>query len=440
MPIFRPLYTFLSALVLALLVGCSSDSSTFTPPSSQLKVSVVDGSLDPATAISNASIQIINTDSGNPIGSLSTDTNGEASTTLLTQSVQLKVSAQGYSPSPSEGVPPLPLNLLPGETRSITITLQPIDPTLLIGSISGRVFDPLGNPLIGALVVAEDGSGTTTAGNSDHNGNYQLFNVPAGDITLMAWLGGYNIPPVGPVTLADGDALVGQNLTASGLAVGTVSGHVSFTAIGGDIIDITLLHPGSRQVLPGMRSYTDASASYTMRHIPNGTFEIIASLENDGYVLDPDISVTQGVPQVTINSDAIIKDFKVTGAIELDNPSTPVDYFIPELTATPTFRWHQASSYSNVDFYIVEVVDESGNTVWGGLDPTTMTGPVMIAKQDPIEIVYNEDGTAILPVLEAGHYYQLRIYARKADNSTASGYKLISASETLDGLFRVATP
>jgi len=431
----------LAVLIALLATACSSGSgSSYTPRvPGAITITVVDGSNSPATPIAAAHILVIDTSTGNPVDTLTSNSSGTAGGSYILDSVQLKVNAQGYTSSPVSGVQPLPVTLTPGQTSNVTITLYPLDPALALGAVTGTVFNQANTPVVGALVVADNGT-DAIATNSDSNGNYILYNVPAGQVDITAWKSGYNFPTLAAITITDGQITADQNIIATGTASGSVSGHVSFTSISGNIIDITMLEPGTREVLPGLRAYTDGSGNYTINNVPNGTFEMIASLENDGYVLDPDTSVTQGVPVVTVNNNAITKDFKVTGGIELDTPATPVNYVVPVLSATPTFAWHQASSYSNVDYYIVEVVDESGATVWGGIDPATMTGPVMIAKQDPITIDYNFDGSASLPTLEAGRFYQLRIYARKPDSTTPSGYKLISATETLDGVFRVATP
>ena len=50
---------------------------------------------------------------------------------------------------------------------------------------------------------------------------------------------------------------------------------------------------------------------------------------------------------------------------------------------------------------------------------------------------YNFDGTASLASLEPERYYQLRVYAAVVDTSELKGYRLLSAGETLDGIFRV---
>jgi hypothetical protein len=175
--------------------------------------------------------------------------------------------------------------------------------------------------------------------------------------------------------------------------------------------------------------------------VPNGEFEIVASLENDGFVLDPDESVTQGIPIVQI-SDAtpvITKGFKVTGSVQLTNPVSTADAVIPELGDIPTFTWTKASSYASADYYVVEVVDESGETVWGGFDTAANNYMplVTVSQGNEPSVGYNSDGTATLATLEQGRHYQLRVYAAVIDAVEAKGYRLLSAGETLDGIFRV---
>jgi hypothetical protein len=222
-----------------------------------------------------------------------------------------------------------------------------------------------------------------------------------------------------------------------------LSGFVSLTSVSGDIIDITLRHPITRDTLPNLRVLTDGGGSYLMTGVPYGDFEVIASLENDGFVLDPDLSVTQGIPKVLVSELAPVianKDFKVTGSIELTNPAAIIDASVPELGDLPIFTWAKASSYASADYYVVELVDESGGTAWGGFDlPANNFMPLVTVPQsnDP-SAGYNFDGTAALASLEPERYYQLRVYAAVVDTSEPKGYRLLSAGETLAGIFRVA--
>ena len=120
----------------------------------------------------------------------------------------------------------------------------------------------------------------------------------------------------------------------------------------------------------------------------------------------------------------------------MDTPSTPSNNVVPELTAPPTFTWHSESSYSSASGFAIEVINESGDAVWGGfggLDPVEGV-PTVTVPGGTYTIPYTG------PALQSGRYYQLRIYAMKDDNDAflyPNGYKLISVTENLDGVFKV---
>ncbi len=430
----------LSGLTLAGLVALAacSGGSDQAPSTGTLELTVVDG--DTTVALSNARVIVIDGATGESIDLLTTDGNGRVSKSYDTGALQLRVSVQNYAPSPPPGIPPLPVQIVANQTTSVTVSIDAL-PVAERGMISGQVTDNQAQPAGGALVVATAGDGAVLSTTAHTDGGYVLHNVPIGSTMLNVFLGGYNFDPAGPVTVTT-DANTDQNIMAVGTASGEISGHVSFTSISGDIIDITLLHPITRDTLPNLRVLTDGGGSYLMRDVPNGTFEIIASMENDGFVLDPDTSVTQGIPTVLISEIAPVianEDFKVTGSIELTNPGSTTDGSIPELGDLPAFTWAKASSYASANYYVVEVVDESSDTVWGGFDsPANNFTPLVTVPQDNNPSAnYNFDGTATLASLEPGRYYQLRVYAAVVDTSEPKGYRLLSASETLDGIFRV---
>jgi hypothetical protein len=423
---------------LVALAGCGGSGSDGAPPTGTLELTVIDG--DTAAGLSNARVTVIDGATGESIDLLATDGNGRVSKTYNTGALQLRVNKQNYAPSPPPGIPPLPVQIVGNQTTSVTVSIYAL-PAAERGMISGQVGNNQGQPASGALIVATAGDSTVLSTTADADGGYVLHNVPTGSATLNVFLGGYNFDPTGPVTVT-ADANTDQNIEAVGIASGEISGHVSFTSISGDIIDITLLHPTTRDTLPNLRVLTDGGASYLMRDVPYGEFEIIASLENDGFVLDPDLSVTQGIPMVLISELAPVianQDFKVTGSIELTNPASIIDASVPELGDIPTFTWAKASSYASANYYVVEIVDESGDTVWGGFDsPANNFAPLVTVPQDNNPSAgYNFDGTAKLASLEPGRYYQLRVYAAVVDTSESKGYRLLSAGETLDGIFRV---
>ena len=423
---------------LAALAGCGGSGSNGAPPTGTLELTVVDG--DTSAGISNARVIVIDGATGESIDFLATDGSGKVAKIYDTGTLQLHVSSQNYAPSPPSGIPPLPVQIMANETTSITISINAL-PVAERGMISGQVTNDQGQPAAGALVVVTAADGTVLSTTAHSDGNYVLHNVAIGSATLNVFLGGYNYDAIGPVTVTS-DANTDQDVMAVGTASGEISGHVSFTSVSGGIIDITLLHPTTRDSLPNLRVLTDSGASYLMSGVPNGEFEIIASLENDGYVLDPDVSVTQGIPIVQISELAPVianKDFKVTGSIELTNPAAIIDASVPELDDLPIFTWAKASSYASADYYVAEVVDESGNTVWGGFDSAVnnFTPLVTMPQSNDPSAGYNFDGTATLASLEPERYYQLRVYAAVVDTSEPKGYRLLSAGETLDGIFKV---
>jgi len=393
---------------------------------------------NPQEAIADARVILLDA-KGEPIHTYVTNVDGVVHKSGLSiGNYQLKISAQGYNSSPPPRVPPLPVKVYSNQTTTVTIELFPIDPNLTVGAISGEVRSG-GNPVAGALVIAEvAGDSFTTISSAD--GSYVLYNVAAGSANVTAYIKGLNFPTLNAVTVTADTTTTDQNLVASGVANGTISGNLQFVAGGtARTTDVTLIDLVTREVIPGLRVYTDANNDYSMSGLPNGDFEIVASMLNDGNVIDPDEAVTQGDPLVTVTSGSAVpatRSFKITGAVVMDTPSTPANNVVPVLTATPTFTWHSESSYSSASGFAIEVINESGETVWGGFggfDPVVGDPTVLVLGG-----TYTIDYAG--PALQSGRYYQLRIYAMKNVTTTPdypNGYKLISVTENLDGVFKV---
>jgi hypothetical protein len=430
---------FLALLATLGLSSCGGGEGSSEPPTGALNITIVDGTtVNPQEGIADARVILLDAES-EPIYTYVTNVDGVVDESKLSVgNYQLKISAQGYNSSPPPRVPPLPVKVYSDQTTTVTIELFPIDTNLIVGKISGKVSSD-NNPVAGALVIAElDGDSYTTISAAD--GSYILHNVEEGSADITAYIKGLNFPTLSAVIVTADTTTNDQDLFASDVANGTISGTLQFVAGGTDLTtDITLIDRVTREVIPGMRVYTDASNNYTMSGLPNGDFEIIASMLNDNNVIDPDEAVTQGDPLVTVTNgivDPSTRSFKVTGAVVMDTPSTPFDNMVPVLTATPTFTWHSESSYSNANDFAIEVINEYGETVWGGfggLDPVEGVPTVTVPGG-----TYTIDYAG--PALQSGRYFQLRIYAMKNDNNAIlypNGYKLISVTENLDGVFKV---
>ena len=427
-------------LSLILAVACGGGSGA-KAPTGTLELTVLDG--DTSGGIANARVIVFDGTTGESIDLLSTDGSGKASKVYDIGSLQLNVTSQNYAASPPPGIPPLPVQIVANEITAITVSLNPL-PVADRGIVSGSVTNDQGQTGSGVLVVVTAADGTVSSTTTHSDGSYVLHNVGTGAATVDAFLGGLNFSPITPVDVS-ANSTTTQDIQAAGTATGEISGHVSFTAVSGDIIDITLLHPDTRDTLPNLSVLTDSGGSYTMTGVPYGEFEIIASLDNDGFVLDPDLSVTQGIPIVIITELAPTitnEDFKVTGSIELSNPAPTIDGSVPELSDAPTFTWVKASSFASASYYVVEVVDESGATIWGGFDlPINGFAPIVTVPQgNNSSALYDFDGTALFSALSPDRLYQLRIHAAVEDVSDPKGYRLLSASETLDGIFKVSVP
>jgi hypothetical protein len=313
----RLIILFWALLVTLGLSGCGGGGSSAPPPTGELNITIVDGTTaDPQEGIAEARVILLDAES-EPVQTYVTDANGIVSQSeLLIGDYQLKISAQGYNSSPPPRVPPLPVKIYSGQTTTVTIELFPIDPNIIVGAISGKVSSG-DNPVAGALVIA-DGAWDSYTTISAADGSYVLHNVEEGSANVIAYIKGLNFPTLSGVIVTADTITTDQDLVASDVANGTISGNVQFVA--GAITqttDITLVDLVTREVIPGMRVYTDANNNYTMNGLPNGDFEIIASMLNDGNVIDPDEAVIQGDPLVTV-TDGIVdpptRSFKITGS------------------------------------------------------------------------------------------------------------------------------
>ena len=412
--------------VLSACGGGGGGSST--PAPGVLTVNVSSTGSNPVTRISGARVTVIDGDSGDVVNVLTTDVNGAASVTLPIGQVLLKVSAQGYESSPSPLGSPLPFTIQSQITTTANIQLDVLSGAATLGSISGKALNNTSIGLANALVVATDGASWYSTATAP-DGSYSLFNLPAGSFTVTALRSGFNFPNSTPTVTASLPT-PGIDIIASNAAIGTIAGTVTFLAAPNSVVEVTLIHPESGEVIPGLSTNIDASTrSYTLNTVPDGTFVAIASLQTDGYVLDPDAVAKFGEPKVTVLAGVAYPfvagvqsvspghlNFDVTGAVTLVPPVISA--------GTVTFKWNAYPSTKN---YVLEVTDENGNFVWGGKAP--------IAGSDytvgtATQVTY----PATAPALNGT--YRLHVNA-SVDSNVAPFYTLISATEDLEGVFTV---
>lgn len=315
-------------------------------------------------------------------------------------------------------------NLSAIENASTTIGLLPLEGGGGF-TITGRVAteaDEVG----GTLVVADGGAGSYTI--ADRSGAFTLFNVASGANTIRGYRGGLQVLPEMLEVSADVDGVV-LGLADGGLSA--VSGSVNIVnAAGGSETSVVLIPSalfdevfefgpvpfGLRAPEPGVAA--NISSSWTIPAVPEGTYKVIASLENDDLVRDPDTSIagTEILEiEVVAGEDIAIQDsFKVTEALAVVSPGADGP---EEVSGTPVFEFADDSSE---DRYEVIVHDALGNEVW---------------RDDQVPGV-NGNGTVTVdyggPALEPGMFYRFQATSWKDGNPEATA---LSRTEDLRGVF-----
>jgi hypothetical protein len=311
------------------------------------------------------------------------------------------------------------------ENASTTIGLLPLDGAegFTVSGRVGTVDDDAG----GTLVTAEGASSVYTI--ADRSGEFTLFNVPAGAATIRGYRGGLQIVPE---TLDDVQADVeGVVLELSTEGLSTVSGSVNIVnpGDGGDtsvvMIPSALFNPvfefgpvpfGLRAPEPG--AAPNVGSAFTIANVPAGTYKIIAALENDFLVRDPDTSIagTEILELTVVAGDNVdLQDsFKVTGALGVVGPGADGP---EQVTGTPTFEFEDDSSE---DFYELVVHDALGNEIWRDDQVPGVSGSATVM------VPYGG------PALTPGMYYRFQATSWKDGNPEPTA---ISRTEDLRGVF-----
>ena len=354
-------------------------------------------------------------------------------------SFTLRSQAAAYQAFPSPIRPALPID---GSTAAFseeddwvienaltTIKLIPLPgDTSALGSISGTIEAESNS---GILVVAES-NGTGFTGFSDADGDFTVFNVPAGVYELRGYAAGVQLAAVG-TTVSAGEAKTDVNLTESSEPLSTVSGNVQIVnAPGGSLtsvilaVESTFVEDSARgEAPPGLR-VGDVSGAFVIEDVPDGRYVVLSAFENDGLVRDPDQNIggTQivhlEVPDPTAgNSITISEGFKITGALGVLSPGAEG----PEIVSTPNpaFQWQDDSSE---DGYEIQVFDAFGNEIWS-MEIASVSGSASVTLE--------YDG----PALESGLFYQFRATSFRERSGVRTA---ISRTEDLKGVFQFLAP
>ena len=336
---------------------------------------------------------------------------------VASSSVTLRADASGFLTFPKAPRVALPIDLseAAGDPPELASTLTDVGLIPLgaadRGTISGRV---LAEHPGGTLVVA---GGVT--GLADMEGDYAVFNVPAGTQSVEGYLPGVNLESES-VEVAANEEVSDVDLDLVSDATATVSGNVQIVnAPGGSetsvilVVESTFDESMARgEAPPGLRA-GNVSGAWSIENVPNGRYVVLAAFENDDLVRDPDTSIG-GTEIVHIEvmgaSMPLSQGFKVTGALAVESPGATE----PETVTMPfDLSWEDDSSE---DSYDLTVFDALGAVTW---EQSGIAGPRGGA---PVVVPY------MGPPLVPGMFYQFRAVSIK------DGVP-ISATEDLKGVF-----
>jgi len=282
--------------------------------------------------------------------------------------------------------------------------------------------------------------GEDTSTVTDVDGSYVLLNVPDGTWDLAALAHGLTRGEVTGVEVAGGGDVTGADMVVSTDPAGSVSGSTNFVAGGESPASVVLFHPGTAEAVPGLRVETDGA--FLIEDVPDGEYDVYATYDNDCNVRDPDPQLAHtAVLRIEVAGGPVTIDdtFNITDAVPVtgvwgvepcDHGDSSIIIVSYGLDETPVFTW---SDYpSSTQGYAVEVVDVFGNIVWGGFD--TDGAPFVQLPAHTTEVTYDGDP------LEAGLNYRWSLWALGNDSSSPLGFRIISTTENLRGLFEIRRP
>jgi hypothetical protein len=318
------------------------------------------------------------------------------------------------------------------ENASTDVALIPLPSDQAGGAtISGHIGEDDAEHGAGTLVVAEGAIVPAPHGIADASGNYTIFNVPSGAVTVRGYRVDLEVEPAS-VDVGGEDVTVDLNVTSDEHeALAAVTGSVNIVnAPGGSTTSVVLvpssvfIEPLERGPVPfGLRApqppaAPDISGAFEISGVPSGTYKVLAAFENDELVRDPDESIAgtqiQEIEVAMGAALAVDESFKVTAALDVFAPGADA----PERVATPpTFAWADDSSE---DRYELVVYDALGNLVWEDRMVPGQSGG------ERVELAYGG------PALQQGMYYQFRVTSFR---DTPGGSPAISRTEDLRGVF-----
>lgn len=418
-------------LLNALFLSCSKDDPE--PATGKLTGTVADALT--SAALAGVNVIVFSADDNAPTGTtLITDASGNYEAELAPGNYYSKFYKQSYNSVPPAGMEAVAFTIVSGSAIDQPAEMFPSS-VLNGGFISGKVTS--GSSAVGGVLVVATANEQAFSSVTDKDGAYVIFNVPAGTYSVKGFVAGMNSDVA--------SAVVNSNTESSGIDValttgasGSLTGSIKNLATGNLDVDISLVHPLTKETIPGLTTKS-SNLNYTITNIPDGIYFARATFRNDQRVMDPDRIAKFGEPQVEfIGGNSAELAFDITGSVTVNSPSNEATTNQPiEVTSTtPTFQW---AAYSSTSDYVIEVIDATtGTVVWGGFDKSG-ENPVknIVIPSSQTSIQFNSDGNAAIAELVPGRIYRWRVFASKNDQNSTTGWTLISASEDQLGLIKV---
>lgn len=452
-----------AAFVLLLGVGCSDGDDGCDPVAQtgceegQVCEEVVDGGTDcfapvvirgnvfdqaDDAAVSGATVVALDANRAPASTVAETDINGDYEIQVARQrdvdgnpqggDVTLRADAAGYQTFPGGIRQALPIDVsAPVEEEGKLVVEAPTTNVGLValpaGEGTNQIFGSVEVPSTstGVLVVAET-TGQSPEGFTavaDRAGEYRIFNVPDGELSVLGYAQDANYAPQSVSVSGGQEARV--DLTLSEEPPGTVTGNVqivnpgdgegtSYILVVESTFDDALIRG---ETPPGLRAPTGTelidSGTWTIEGVPAGSYKVLGAFENDRLVRDPDFG--QGNTEVvrvdvTAGQSVEAPTFKITGSLDVISPGAEG---AEEVDATPVFSWVDDSGE---DRYEIQVFDTFGTLIWDepNIDGSSGSNP---------EVTYAG------PPLESGMYYQFRVTSFDVND------RPLSRTEDLKGVF-----
>jgi hypothetical protein len=419
------------------VTGCSDDNGAAapSPPPDPGTVKVTVRSSADSSLVGNSNVVLYQAETNETVSRGFTDQNGTVSFAVDAGNYSLNISTQGFDPVPIENTTPIPFPVTWEQTVQQDIFLNVLENAGGTGYVMGFVDPAISNFLILAKSQTTQQKYYTASG---PDGFFVLFNLPYDAYNMDALKSGFKmLSPVSATisSQADVDSVSIPVVVYQG---SVLTGTVTFLASQNSTVDITLLDPETRAVIPGLTVMSDVTGlNYRIDGIPDGSYLAWASLQNDGYVIDPDwlFKNPGGLDIAFVTAETRDLDFSVTDVITVVSPTNPANATIPFVADSqiPVFKW---MPYPSAKEYFIEVKDFGGSVLWGGInnDGTVNHGFIGAGADS---VVYNFDGQPGVPVLQPGEVYQWRLWADKGAQQDSFVEQLISSSEDLRGVFQL---